>query len=120
MVVVEEWNTAHAATNQLLEIRIAASTAVAATSTPNARDTRVPILTGIACISFAHHAVARLGNLLATFNDAAITFNQYGFAVMLSPGFDLYFGPDTANQAVSVSLRGRERQALPGELQARG
>ena len=120
IVVVTDFNTSHAATNQILEMFIGASVAVDSTSTPNARDTRLPILTGVRTVSLATSGAARLGSRLATFNDAAITFNFWTVNVVLSPGFDLYFGPDTVNQAVSVSIRGYERVAFPGELQARG
>jgi len=119
LVVVEELhvNTSIPGT---FELRMAASTTVDATSTPNARDSRIPILTSIRTVSIAHSSAARLGVNMQRYTMLASTPTQYRVNLILAPGFDCYVGPDVVNQAVECSFLGYERVTFPGELQARG
>jgi hypothetical protein len=104
-----------------LEGRMRASAVVDATSTPNSLDTRVPILTGIQCVSLADSNAAKQGSILFAWQQSNLVGQSaIQTDVVLSPGFDFFVGPAATNAAIQCSFFGRERQAFPGELQTRG
>lgn len=119
ITVVQGWLLNSAVTGNF-QVRAAASTLVDATSTPNARDSRVPLLTGIQTVSLATSAAAALGSLYMTIRELSSSSTARELNFVLSPGFDVYIGPDAVNLLINATIWGYERQAFPGELQARG
>jgi hypothetical protein len=120
LVVIEDFNLWDAGATTLIEARIAASTVVDATSTPQSRDTRLPFQTGLRTVSLANSAAAILGALNQKFEINPATYAYYPIGVVLSPGFDFFIGPEIVFTTIGATLRGYERVAFPGELGTRG
>lgn len=121
MVVVDEISMPPSATTVSYEASLGPNVVFAATSTPNSRDSRVALLSGVQCGSFAHHSVAHIGSgaLIAIFGVGTNTYSRYPVNVVLSPGFFFQISATTANAAVQCNFFGRERPAFAGELTAR-
>lgn len=94
-----------------------------ATSSPTQRDSRIPGVSapsGVVAVSFANHAVARIGTLLEDPSTPSTEGELFSVQVVLSPGFFWAMGPSSNNATVNGIIRGRERPAYPGELSATG
>lgn len=104
-----------------VEVQLGANVAFTATSTPNSRDSRTALLTGVQCGSFANHAAARIGSgaLITAFGQAVVGYLNLPINVVLHPGFFLAVGPNIVNTSIGCSFVGYERPAFAGELTAR-
>lgn len=106
---------------EIIEVMLGANVAFTSTSTPNSRDSRVALLTGVQCTSFVNQAAARIGSgaLIAQLAINGGTYSEYHFPIVLSPGFFVAAGPSTVNRLAALTFFGYERPAFAGELTAR-
>lgn len=123
IIVVDDFDVSMAAGNVAIEERVAAiAGAVSASGTPTQTDTRIPGLpnpTGIVAVSAANQNAARRGTLLGSHKPMAnppLTYLRFPAGIVLVPGFEYWVGLDTVNLAITVTIRGRERRAYPGEI----
>jgi hypothetical protein len=119
IVVVKGFLVDPSAATTAVQVRVAANSTVTfdATSTVNARDTRIPVQTGCRTGSFAHNSAAVIGALMGQYRYLANSaVDEIELDIVLSPGFFLAVQHTAVNVALNATLRGYERVAFPGEL----
>lgn len=120
LIVVVEGFWISDGTNRKMFVRAGANVAFTSTSTPNALDTRIPLLTGLRATSFTHRSAAQMGSNMGEYRFLANTTQVFIYNYVLTPGFFFALAQETINVAINATFFGYERVAFPGELTARG